>query len=96
MSIPAPRQPQYVRRYVTVLSCYDPSGMQMPKAVTWQNDRVYAIDRVVDFHPAGGRDRASSDCYTVLIRGQERKLYFERLSPMFRSRVGRWYVLTPE
>ncbi|MFQ6803977.1 MAG: hypothetical protein ACLRT5_03065 [Lachnospiraceae bacterium] len=32
------------------------------------------------------------DCYTVVIHGQEKHLFFERTDPLFRGRVGRWFV----
>ena len=32
------------------------------------------------------------DCYTVVIRGEEKHLFFERVDPLFSGRVGRWFV----
>ena len=37
----------------------------------------------------GGR---TGDCYTVMIRGEEKRLYFERTRDTFGSRLGRWWV----
>ena len=34
----------------------------------------------------------SGDCYTVMVKGQERHLFFERSDPRFPSRFGRWFV----
>jgi hypothetical protein len=34
------------------------------------------------------------DCYTVVIRGKLRHLFFERANPHFPSRFGRWFVET--
>ena len=49
--------------------------------------------RVRDFRPAGtlGCD-CRGDCYTVVIRGEEKHLFFERVDPLFSGRVGRWFV----
>lgn len=54
---------------------------------------VFAIDAVRDFRPAGtlGCD-CRGDCYTVVIRGEEKHLFFERVDPLFSGRVGRWFV----
>ena len=35
---------------------------------------------------------ATGYCYTVMIKGQERCLFFERSDPRFPSRFGRWFV----
>lgn len=54
---------------------------------------TFAIDAVRDFRPAGtlGCD-CRGDCYTVVIRGEEKHLFFERVDPLFSGRVGRWFV----
>ena len=36
-----------------------------------------------------------ADVSTVLIRGEERQLFFERTSTLFGSRLGRWWVEQP-
>ena len=38
------------------------------------------------------RQGAEGSCYTVMIKGQERHLFFEWTSSSFASRVARWYV----
>ena len=83
------------RIYVKVTSDFDSTGYMNPKSITWEDGRVFPIDQVRDFRPAsrlgvGG----SSDCYTVLIRGVEKHLFFERASERFASRFGRWFVET--
>ena len=63
------------------------------RAITWADGRTFAIDAVRDFRPAGtlGCD-CRGDCYTVVIRGEEKHLFFERVDPLFSGRVGRWFV----
>ena len=34
----------------------------------------------------------NGDCFTVLIQGQEKHLFFEHIDPRFTGRFGRWYV----
>ena len=81
------------RKYLRVTVDMDSSGFVMPKQITWDDGRIYKIDGIRDFHPANSRIGTSDiDCYFVLIQGQERCLYFERLDEAFAGRYGRWYV----
>ena len=84
------------RVYVKVNSDFDSTGAVTPKAIIWSDGRIFKIDSVRDFRPAStlGESR-SGDCYTVLIRGEERQLFFERTSTLFGSRLGRWGVEQP-
>ena len=34
----------------------------------------------------------SVDCFTVLIQGKEKLLFFEHIDPRFTGRLGRWFV----
>lgn len=82
-----------IRTYVKVSSLFDETGYMQPTSITWKDGRRFAIEAVRDFRPAdtAGED-LPGDCYTVVIRGQEKHLFFERTSPLFASRVGRWFV----
>ncbi len=81
------------KKYIKVVSDFDSTGYMQPRAIIWEDGRIFKIDRVKDFRPAAsmGID-CGSDCYIVLIGGEEKHLFFERLSPLFPSRVGRWFV----
>ena len=84
------------RVYVKVNSDFDSTGAVTPKAIIWSDGRIFKIDSVRDFRPASTLgERRSGDCYTVLIRGEERQLFFERTSALFGSRLGRWWVEQP-
>ncbi len=52
------------------------------------------VTRTMPFGKYQGRIIADlpGDCYTVIIKGQERHLFFERADRMFPSRFGRWFV----
>lgn len=84
------------RLYVKVTSDFDATGFMQPRAITWEDGRIFTVDKVKDFRPAAamGSDQ-SGDCYTVMIHGAEKLLYFERTDPLFAGRVGRWYVMRP-
>ena len=93
----APKRPQPpVRVYVKVTSDFDSTGTVTPKAIIWKDGRTFKIDSVRDFRPAStlGPGR-TGDCYTVIIRGVEKHLFFQRTEERYDSRLGRWWVEVP-
>ena len=79
--------------YVKVNSDFDSTGYMMPRTITWADGRTFKIDEVKDFRPASTLAKGhSGDCYTVVIRGEEKFLFFEKTDDLFASRVGRWFV----
>ena len=78
------------RLYVKVTSDFDSTGYMQPRAILWPDGRHFTIDEVRAFRPAGGSPLL--DCYTVIIHGQERRLFFERSGKNFSCRLGRWFV----
>lgn len=87
---------QYRKVYVKVNSDFDSTGYMTPRTITWTDGRTFRIEAVRDYRPAstlsGGHSGA---CYTVIIRGEERYLFFEKTSDLFAARVGRWYIEQP-
>ena len=84
------------RVYVKVTSEFDTTGSMVPLSITWADGRTFAIEAVRDFRPAGtaGND-CRGDCFTVLIQGREKHLFFEHIDPRFTGRLGRWFVEKP-
>ena len=81
------------RVYVKVTSETDATGYMQPKAITWSDGRVFQIETVKDFRPAGTQHNSSTtDCYTVVIKGDTKYLFFARANRYQKSSVGRWYV----
>jgi hypothetical protein len=81
------------RTYVKVNSDFDSTGYMQPRAITWKDGRIFRIDAVKDFRPASSVAHGlPGDCYTVIIQGTEKHLFFERTSDRFASRFGRWFV----
>ena len=81
------------RIYVKVNSDFDNTGFMQPRSITWRDGRVFQIDEIRDFRPASSVDqRLRGDCYTVVIRGETRHLFFERGDARFASSFGRWFV----
>lgn len=82
--------------YVKVNSDFDSTGYMQPKMITWSDGRKFRIETVKDFRPAGlNHDSHTCDCYTVIINGEQKFLFFERANSYHRSSVGRWYVECP-
>ena len=86
----------YRRVYVKVNSDFDSTGYMMPRTITWTDGRIFTIEAVKDFRPASALSGChGGDCYTVIIHGEEKLLFFERTNNLFASRVGRWFVEQP-
>ena len=86
--------PQMEKIYVKVNSDFDSTGYMQPKSITLNDGRTFAIEQVKDFRPADLTGH-SGDCYTVVIQGQEKHLFFERTDRLFSARLGRWFVECP-
>lgn len=80
------------KQYVKVVSDFDATGYMQPTSIIWDDGRVFQIEQVRDFRPAESIANLHGDRYTVLINGQERHLFFERVDPLFSGRFGRWFV----
>ena len=81
------------RVYVNVNSDIDSTGYMQPRSITWADGRTFRIEAVKDFRPASSvRKGMRGDCYTVVIKGETRHLFFEKSSDLFAARVGRWFV----
>ena len=84
---------KYEKVYVKVNVDCDSRGYMIPKKITWSDGRTFIIDKVNDRCPAStimkGR---TGECYTIVVHGKERYLFFERANELFKSVVGRWYV----
>ena len=79
--------------YLKVTSVFDSTGFMQPKVITWLDGREFPIEFVKDFHPAGTqRSHPNVDCYTVVIQGETKYLFFEKADRHQHSRLGRWYV----
>jgi len=84
------------RVYVKVNSDFDSTGYMQPRSITWSDGRVFQIEAVKDFRPAGTHhDSPTCDCYTVVVKGETKYLYFQKANNQHVSRVGRWYVECP-
>ena len=81
------------RIYVKVTSDFDSTGYMKPRAIAWPDGRCFRIDDVRSLRPFD--ENRTLDCYTVVIHGKERRLFFERTTDRSAGRLGRWFV-SPE
>lgn len=89
------RPPHIDKVYVKVNSDFDSTGYMQPRSITWADGRTFKIEAIKDYRPAACyRKGAEGSCYTVMIRGEEKRLFFEWTYSAFANRVARWYVET--
>lgn len=81
------------RVYVDVDATFDKSGRISPRALVWEDGCRYEIDRVINVRPAfAARAGSGGDRYTIIVRGKESYLYFERSADLTGDRLGKWFV----
>jgi hypothetical protein len=81
------------RVYVDVDATFDRFGRILPRALVWEDGCRYEIDRVLHVRPAvAARAGSGGDRYTIIVRGRESYLYFERSDDLMGVHLGRWFV----
>lgn len=80
--------------YVKVKVVFTEEGQMRPRAVEWEDGKVYKIDRVKDIKQAAAqRCGGQGDRYTIMVNGKETYLYFERNASLTGDNIGRWFVV---
>ena len=86
-------KPRPHKVYVKVNSDFDSTGYMQPRSITWKDGRIFPIEAVKDFRPASSIEHSlPGDCYTVVIKGEMKRLYFERSQDRVACHFGRWFV----
>ena len=94
-SLKGVRPPRLEKVYVKVNSDFDSTGYMQPRSITWADGRTFQIEAIKDYRPASCyRQGVEGSCYTIMVRGEEKHLFFEWTSSAFSTRVARWYVET--
>ena len=79
--------------YVKVKADFDRTGYMVPTEITWTDGRIFRIDRTGDIRETEtGYTGVKRTRYSVVIRGQNRYLYFERCRYGNGSQFGRWFL----
>ncbi len=82
-----------IKVYVKVGVIFREDGMMLPRSLTWEDGRRYAIDRVLAVRPAyAERAGGQGDRYTVMVGGQQRYIFFEHSADADNTSVGRWFI----
>ncbi len=89
-------RPTTEKVYVKVNVDVDVTGYMCPRSIIWSDGRCFKIESVRNFRPSSAVVKGrTGDCYTVVIHGAERLLFFEKTDSVFSSSFGRWFVERP-
>ena len=81
------------KKYVEVTVAFDESGRMLPRAIKWDDELTYEIDRVLDIKQAASmRCGGQGDRYTIRVNGCDTYLFFERNASVTGTNIGRWFV----
>lgn len=79
--------------YVPVRADFDKDGNIIPREITWEDGRTFAIDKVMDIRQAAAmKAGGQGDRYTIRVCGKQSYLFFERSTNLSGSRLGKWFV----
>lgn len=79
--------------YVRVHAVFDREGFVQPRSIVWSDGREYRIDKVLDIkHMHASKAGGDGDCFTIVVNGQTRQLFYERFHELQGNHVGRWFV----
>jgi len=79
--------------YVAVRAEFDEDGIMFPKEITWEDGEKFEIDRVLDIRQAPAlKAGGQGDRYTIMVKGQQSYLFFERSCNLTGNVIGRWFV----
>ena len=82
-----------IKVYVPVEVSFDEKGRMYPRRIHWEDGQAYDVDRILDVRPAyAARAGGQGDRYTIIVRQQERQLYFERSASLTGDHIGRWFI----
>ena len=83
----------FERVYVDVKAAFNAAGNLMPLDIKWVDGTVFEIDKVTDIRQAAAmKAGGQGDRYTVVIRGKQSYLFFERNASIAGNNIGRWFV----
>ena len=79
--------------YVGVRADFSDEGVMLPREITWEDGKKYPIDRVIDIRQAPAlKAGGQGDRYTIMVKGIQSYLFFERSANLTGNVIGRWFV----
>ena len=86
-------QKKPIKVYVTVNADFAEDGTLLPRVIIWEDGEKYIIDKITDIRQAAAmKAGGQGDRYTVIIKGQQSYLFFERSANLTGNNIGRWFV----
>lgn len=65
----------------------------LPREITWEDGKKFEIDRIIDIRQAPAlKAGGQGDRYTIMVRGNQSYLFFERSTNLTGNVIGRWFV----
>ena len=82
-----------IKVYVAVKADFTEDGTMFPRVITWEDGEEFEIDRITDIRQAAAmKAGGQGDRYTVMVRGRQSYLFFERSTNLTGNNIGRWFV----
>lgn len=79
--------------YVAVRAEFNEDGIMLPREITWEDGEKFEIDRVLDIRQAPAlKAGGQGDRYTIMVKGKQSYLFFERSTNLTGNVIGRWFV----
>lgn len=79
--------------YVAVKADFSEEGIMLPREITWEDGKKFEIDRIIDIRQAPAlKAGGQGDRYTIMVRGNQSYLFFERSANLTGNVIGRWFV----
>ena len=79
--------------YVAVKADFSEEGIMLPREITWEDGKKFEIDRIIDIRQAPAlKAGGQGDRYTIMVRGNQSYLFFERSTNLTGKVIGRWFV----
>ena len=79
--------------YVAVKADFSEEGIMLPRERTWEDGKKFEIDRIIDIRQAPAlKAGGQGDRYTIMVRGNQSYLFFERSTNLTGNVIGRWFV----
>jgi len=79
--------------YVAVKTDFAVDGTMLPREITWEDGEKFEIDRILDIRQAPAlKAGGQGDRYTIMVRGNQSYLFFERSTNLTGNYIGRWFV----
>ena len=65
----------------------------LPREITWEDGKKFEIDRIIDIRQAPAlKAGGQGDRYTIMVKGNQSYLFFERSTNLTGNVIGRWFV----